>query len=421
MSLSTRLSWVLGVALAAPLALHAQTTTSPYQVATWRQFKTAAVSYTLDDNTSNQLPVAIPLFDQYGFKTTLFTVTNWGPNWAGLRTASANGHEVTSHTVTHPSLGTLTIAQQVAELQNSQTTIKANVPTAKCETVAYPNCVLGDVPTIQASYIAGRICSGQIMPSTPTDFYNLSSIITGNTGSVQLAADFNTRVTSAKTSGGWCVFLTHGINADGGYSPTQSTELAAHLAYMDANRADYWVGTFSDVVKYIKERNAAVLTETTVSATQYSLAVTDNLPDAVYNAPITVRRLLPATWPSAAVTQGGVAVASTISTVSGVKYVVFDVVPDQGTVQLTSATALASTSAKATAAVSLWPNPFVDALTVALPGQFDVAIYSLTGKLVGTSHGTTTLQVGRGLAAGTYVVKVSQEGQPVSSQLINKK
>jgi hypothetical protein len=419
MRTSTRFRWALGLALA-PLALHAQTA-SPYEVATWRQFKTAAVSYTLDDNTSNQLPVAIPLFDQYNFKTTLFTVTNWGPNWAGLRTASANGHEVTSHTLTHPSLNTLTIAQQVAELQNSQTTIKANVPTAKCETVAYPNCVLGDVPSIQATYIAGRICSGQIMPSTPPDFYNLSAIITGTTGSVQTAADFNGRVAAAKTAKGWCVFLTHGINADGGYSPTQSTELATHLAYMNTNIADYWVATFSDVVKYIKERNAAVLTETSVSATQLNLVLSDNLPDAVYNVPITVRRMLPAAWPSAAVMQGSTALASTISTINGTKYVVFDAVPDQGTVQLTSATALATAPSRAASAASIWPNPYTEALTVALPGSFEVAIYSLDGRLVSTAHGTTTMQVGGGLAAGTYLVKVSQQGQQVSSQLLQKK
>ncbi|RZK30837.1 MAG: hypothetical protein EOO63_05705, partial [Hymenobacter sp.] len=242
-----------------------------YEVATWRQFKTAAVTYTLDDNTSNQLPVAIPLFDQYNFKTTLFTVTSWGPNWAGLRAASTNGHEVTSHTVTHPSLGTLTVAQQMTELQQSQATIKANVPTAKCETVAYPNCVIGDIPAMQQYYIAGRICSGQIMPSSPPDFWNLSSIITGTTGSVQTAADLNAKVQLAKASKGWCVFLTHGINSDGGYSPTQSTELAAHLAYVNTNIADYWVATFSDAVKYIKERNAVSLTETTVSADELSL------------------------------------------------------------------------------------------------------------------------------------------------------
>jgi spermidine/putrescine-binding protein len=41
-----------------------------YEVATWHGFKPAAVSYTFDDNTSKQLPVAIPLFNQYNFKAT---------------------------------------------------------------------------------------------------------------------------------------------------------------------------------------------------------------------------------------------------------------------------------------------------------------------------------------------------------------
>ncbi|RZK92216.1 MAG: hypothetical protein EOO62_33510, partial [Hymenobacter sp.] len=330
------LALAVGVVLGSPVLLRAQVN-SAYEVATWRGFKAAAVTYTLDDNTSNQLPVAIPLFDQYNFKTTLFTVTNWGPNWAGLSLASANGHEVTSHTVTHPSLGGLTVAQQVTELQQSQATIKANVPTAKCETVAYPNCVLGDVPTIQSYYIAGRVCSGQIMPATPSDFYNLSAIITGTTGSVQTAANFNARVDAAKTAKGWCVFLTHGINGDGGYSPTQSTELAAHLAYVNTNIADFWVGTFADVVKYIKERNAAVLTETTVSATQFTMTLTDNLPDLVYNVPITVRRQLPTAWTGAAVLRGTTVVPSSVVTTAGVRYVVFDTTPDQGALQINNA------------------------------------------------------------------------------------
>jgi hypothetical protein len=42
-----------------------------YQVATRSQFKTAAVSYTFDDNCSNQLPVALPLFNQSVITVTL--------------------------------------------------------------------------------------------------------------------------------------------------------------------------------------------------------------------------------------------------------------------------------------------------------------------------------------------------------------
>jgi hypothetical protein len=413
-----RLALLLATTLGSSLPLAAQVNPA-YEVATWRQFKTAAVSYTLDDNTSNQLPVAIPLFDQYNFKTTLFTVTNWGPNWAGLRAASANGHEVTSHTVSHPSLGTLTVAQQLTELQQSQIIIKTNVPTAKCETVAYPNCVLGDLPTIQTYYIAGRVCSGAIIPSSPTDFYNLSSIITGNTGSVQTAAAFNSRVEAAKTAKGWCVFLTHGIDADGGYSPTQSTELAAHLAYMNTNRADYWVATFSDVVKYIKERNAAVLTETTVSADILTLTVTDNLADNVYNVPITVRRQLPTAWSNASLTAGSTPVASTITTVNGTKYIVFEVTPDQGEIRLTKAVALAANTPTAQALpAEAWPNPFATKSTIALKGAFSFSVYSLDGKLVETGQGVDSAKFGSSLAAGAYVLKIKQNGNVISSTVI---
>jgi hypothetical protein len=421
MKTSLRLLLVAGTALGSRSTLLAQVNPA-YEVATWQGFKTAAVTYTLDDNTSNQLPVAIPLFDQYNFKTTLFTVTNWGPNWAGLRAASANGHEVTSHTVSHPSLGTLTVAQQVAELQNSQTIIKTNVPTARCETVAYPNCVLGDVPTIQTYYIAGRICSGAIMPSSPTDFYNLSSIITGNTGSITTAAAFNAKAEAAKTAKGWCVFLTHGIDNDGGYSPTQSTELAAHLAYMNTHIADYWVATFAGVVKYIKERNAVAVAETAVSPDLLHLTVSSSLDNTVYNVPITLRRLLPPTWTGAKLTIGGDPVAATIATVGTAKYIVFDAVPNQGEISLTKDASVVTRTQSATSstATSVWPNPFADQGTLHLKGTFVYTVYSLAGKLVETGQGIDTAKFGDTLAAGAYIVKLSQNGRVVSSKIIKK-
>lgn len=377
----------------------------------------------MDDNCRNQLPVAIPLFDRYGFKTTLFTVPNFAPNWAGLRAASANGHEVASHTVTHTLLNTLTVAQQVTELQQSQATIIANVPTARCETVAYPNCVVGDLPTIRTYYIAGRICSGQIVPRTPPDFYNISCISSGAVSTIQTAVHFNTKVGLARTAGGWCVFLTHGIDNDGGYSPTQSTEITAHLAYMDANRADYWVGTFSEVVKYIKERNALSLTETAITADSLSLVASDNLSNTVYNVPVTVRRRLPTTWTNARVSVGSTTVPSAISTVAGVQYIVFEVVPDQGPVHVAkSRAAITGTfGEEATAAtVKSWPNPFTDKATLEVKGKFSFAVYSVDGKLVEAGEGVDSAKIGGGLAAGAYTVKVSQGSRLTNTSIIKK-
>src|SRR5438105_2434525 len=91
-----------------------------YEVGTWSQFKSAAISYTFDDNTSSQLPIALPILDKYDFKSTLFTVTSWSPDWQKLKKASDNGHEVASHTVSHQSLNAISLADQETELKQSQ-------------------------------------------------------------------------------------------------------------------------------------------------------------------------------------------------------------------------------------------------------------------------------------------------------------
>lgn len=303
---------------------------SAYQVGTWKDFKPSAVTYTFDDNCSNQIPVAIPLFDNYSFPSTIFAVTqSFNPNWNSLKTVAAKGHEIASHTQTHADLSNSSVSTQDTELKNSQATINSQITNQKCVTVAYPNCNIGDVNTIQNYYIAGRTCSGQIISSNPSDFYRLSSIICGNTG-VNTANDMNTRVNSAKSSGGWCVFLIHGIDNDGGYSPLASSVLSSHLSYVNTNKSDYWVGTFGGVVKYIKERNALSISEIEVNADSIRITPTDVLDNSIYNVPITIRREMPSGWTNGRVMSGNTILPSTVVTVNNVKYVQFEVIPDNG-------------------------------------------------------------------------------------------
>lgn len=380
---------------------------STYQVGRWYKFKTAAVTYTFDDNTSNQIPKAIPLFDNYGFKTTFFTVTTAGagtaPNWNNLKTISANGHEVASHTVTHNNLNTASVSTQDTELKNSQSTIISNVPTSKCQTVAYPNCNTGDIPTIQKYYIGGRTCSGQIISYSPTDFYNLSSIICGNQG-VNTANEMNNRANSAKSSTGWCVFLMHAIDNDGGFSPLASGVLGDHLTYVNTNKADYWVGTFANVIKYIKERNALSFTETAVNNDSLRITPTDNLDNNIYDAAVTVRRQLPSGWTEAKVYLGNTLQTSTIVTVNNVKYIEFDITPDKGTYALTNKSGSNGCTTPAptvTASISYELNAVATALTAT-----GTALKWYTVANDGTS--SSTAPVPSTATAGSKVYYVSQ-------------
>jgi len=325
---------VLAAFLIAGSVGYCGTVAAPYEVGTWQGFRTAAVTYTFDDHCSNQFAIAVPLFNEFDYDLTLYPVPNWGPNWTNIQNAAAAGHEIGSHTMSHPDLSGLTIEQQTAELVNSQNTINSYIPGQQCVTIAYPYCVPGDQSLCSQYYIAGRTCSGQIVPATPSNFYQISSIACGSAGTVKTTANFITKFSSAATSGGWCVFLIHGIDSDGGYSPLSSAVLRESVEYLDAHRSTFWVSTFRNVLRYIKERNDVSVTETSNEPNTVTLQVTDTLDNTIYNYPVTIRRPLPTGWPSATVSQNGHAVNASIVVANSTIYVMFDAVPDGGDIVL---------------------------------------------------------------------------------------
>jgi hypothetical protein len=322
------------VFLATVSTSYSRTIDPNYAVGTWQGFRTAAISYTFDDGCPFQYTKAIPMFNEYGYKLTMFTVTSptWyePTHWDQLQTAATAGHEIGSHTVTHP---TLTAANEVAELSNSKITINTNITPQQCFTVAYPFCVESTESVIATYYIAGRTCSGQIIPSSPSNFYQLSSHVLGSSG-INTTAGINARADAAASSGGWCVYLIHGIDTDGGYSPLSSTILRATLDYLYANKSKFWVSSFSNVVRYIKERNDVNVIEVSNTGDTITVQVTDSLSNTIYNYPVTIRRVLPDGWLNAKVSQNGSPVPYSITKVGSVKYLMFDVVPDGGDVVL---------------------------------------------------------------------------------------
>ena len=330
------------VMASAILASFAGSVAAPYQIGTWEGFRPAAISYTFDDDLPNQYAIAVPMFNAKGFKLTLFTVT--GPtwympaNWTALKNAALAGHEIASHTVTHPDLTTVSFSQLMTELKSSQATINANITNQKCITLAYPDCAVPNEATVAQTYVAARGCSGQLVPRSPADFMNISSFVCGPEGSIKTPQDFNNLANSAATANSWCVYLIHALDDDNGYSPLASNTLQASVNYMSTNQATFWVETFGNVVRYIKERDASSVVETSSANNSITLQVTNNLANTIYNYPITLRRPLPANWPAAAISQSNNPVSAKFVTINSTNYVMFDVVPNGGDVILSETT-----------------------------------------------------------------------------------
>ena len=391
---------------------NAQTIDSLYEVGTWQGFRSSAITFTFDDNTPNQISVMLPMFDQYGFKMTFFPVINWGPNWTALQAAALNGHEVGSHTVSHSSLSTLTSDQQIAEYKNSQDAINLHVTAQKCLTIAYPNCVTGNTTLIKQYYLAGRICSGVIVPKTPSDFMNISSMVCGTQSSIQRTSDFTAKFDAAASSNGWLVLLIHAIDSESGYSPTNSTQLKGSLDYLKSNESKFWVSTFGNVARYIKERNNVSIKQASVKDTVITFSVTDTLNNSIYNYPITIRRVLPQGWASARILQMGKKINSQIVSANSKAYVMFDVVPDSGDIQMIKEK-LTDISESHTSLITTpvlkqnYPNPFNPATQI----QYEIAsaspvllkVYNLLGEEVSTL-------VNRYQQAGSYSVVFNAAG-----------
>jgi len=314
----------------------AQTVEAPYEVGKWQGFRTAAISFTFDDGSPNQFTRAIPLFNEFNYKLTMFTITGtsygWPPNWTALQNAANQGHEIASHTVNHPYLNQIDTTQQRMEFRDSHDAINSHITGQKCITVAYPYCINGNNTICDDYYMAARICSGSIESSTPSDFMSISSIICGTEGAIKTKKNFVDNFTTAAGSKGWCVYLLHGVDGDGGWSSISSDTLRVVLEYLNANQDKFWVSTFSNVARYIRERNAVSVTQLSSSDTTFTLQVTDALSDSVYNYPVTLRRPLPDGWPSALVTQNGQSRNTRIVEVNSIQYIQFEAIPDSGDV-----------------------------------------------------------------------------------------
>lgn len=296
------------------------------EIATWAGFTKAAVTWTFDDgaNESSAHTWAAGELEKYGFPGTFYIVTNWTNGKYGTYSGlAAKGHEIGSHTDSHTSSD--------GELASSQSTINRNIPEQKCITIAYPNCVVPTETTVTRYYIGGRICGGSNNAKSPSNFARLDSHMCGTQGK-NSASQFQSTCQSAAGSNGWTVFLIHGFSqrqASGSYSPTSESAFTETLSWLDKNRSTYWVATFRDAIKYIKERDNATLKETSATASEITYSLTDNLENDIYDYPLSIRIPMPEGWNDGAVVyQNDEEIESKVEG----NYIYFDAVPDGGTI-----------------------------------------------------------------------------------------
>ena len=344
-----RWSKVLGSVLLFLLLLVTSSFAGPHEIMYFRDNKAGAVSLALDDGYQSQVTAGLSQLNTRGVKGTFFVVTlpGWIDShvpWDTWQIVAAQGHEIGSHTMTHPNLTWLPVDDLAYELGASQSAINQNGGSQFCIALAYPEGESN--ATVQSTaanyYVAARgtwVPEGGILNHYQAgsdmygswqqlNFYNTGAYSTADTMD-PADAYFNTLLDVAVLRHAWATVIFHDITNPTGFGKILDQILTK----------DVWVDTYGNVSRYMKERLFSQIQVVNDTAAEIRLRIVLNasLWAGIYNVPLTLRSNVPGSWPQVRFQQGGNTQTLTPVTEGSDTVVYYNAVPNGGDVLLTDA------------------------------------------------------------------------------------
>ncbi len=263
--------------------------------------------------------------------------------WEQYKSYSAQGHEIASHTVTHPRLAALDETNLMYELEQSkadllkfigpESTFSAEGPygTEDERVMEYAHKVYPALRNRMPEEWLEEINRGSKMtPGESTKEY-----VQWQRGPVtridinQMKAWVDTVMTHDKT---WLVLVFHGVE-NLGWEPKTRPELVEYFSYMKANQQDLWIATFRNVTKYLRERKATQV-NTEVEKDAITISLSSDLDPQVYSVPLTLKTYIPADWTTVRLSHPEGHTPLEIQTDENGSFVFYDVNPGSGEISL---------------------------------------------------------------------------------------
>ncbi len=231
------------IALLAVVLLVSVNCPAQFKVATYKDGKKAALSFTFDDGASDQLTLAIPQLEKRGWRGTFYIIGSFIPEgdgtgftWDVIRDLGGRGHEIGSHTMTHRNLLEIPYTDAVREVYDCDSLIMARTGVRPLS-FAYPF-------NAADARIKDMAESGKVGSRTT------QAVLGGRT----TVDGFTKRLDETINRDGWLITMTHGIEK--GYD--HFTDLETFIGYLDLIKGredDLWIAPFAEVTSYIKERD----------------------------------------------------------------------------------------------------------------------------------------------------------------------
>ncbi|MDN3642038.1 polysaccharide deacetylase family protein [Lutimonas halocynthiae] len=225
--------------------------------------------------------------------------------WEDLRKYATEGHEIASHSITHPRMAVLDEANLLYELEQSKAEIYKNLGEQYTFSVECPYGTENErvMEYARSVYPALR----NRMPETYLDEINRSSDddpeVSKNeyvqwqrgpltNSSMDLMKSWIDKCVANNNI--WLVLVFHGVD-NFGWEPKTAGELETYFTYIKENENNLWVATFADVTKYIRERKSIEISSKAEGDT-IILNFTSDLDPETYDVPLTLKTYIPNSW-----------------------------------------------------------------------------------------------------------------------------
>ena len=146
----------------------------------------------------------------------------WGAgylNLSQLRRLAANGHEIGAHTINHPHLTMLSVAQRDSEIGGSMMDLRNNLG-FDVRTFAYPYGEYNDavIDSVRKNgFIAARDTDNDLNYPGQTDLYRLHARSLKSTTPFTGSGGVKSQIDAAVSGGGWYILTVHDVDPQGGH------------------------------------------------------------------------------------------------------------------------------------------------------------------------------------------------------------
>lgn len=265
----------------------------------WYDDRPAAYTIAFDDARSTHYTVSGPALAERKMRGTFFIHTQYITDWTGWQSLVDSGHEIGSHTWSHPKMTEVSEAQQRDDLARAIADIQSHLRgVGRVPSFAYPYGLFNDQVrrVVRQFHASARGGGGLNRPDLSDD--ELTAVrgvgvyppfdMPAIAGQVEQAIDQHA----------WVMVYFHSVSAsnDSDYTTIPVERYLEHLDYVKGRSDSLWIAPMGEVTSYLRLRRDAAVRVAQDDSSQLVLTLENLQGEYAGLTPLSVRLNLPAAW-----------------------------------------------------------------------------------------------------------------------------